>query len=95
LHANARASGQELGSTGSCIQTFSTALTIRCDIKNECSYAINHDTSYWLSTSEPMKPSMTPINGPQLKNHISRCSVCEAPANVSLVEVKKLKQSIF
>jgi hypothetical protein len=38
-----------------------------------------------------MKPSMTPINGPQLKNHISRCSVCEAPANVSLVEVKKLK----
>ena len=87
MHANARASGQELGSTGSCIQTFSTAPTIRCDIKNECSYALNHDVSYWLSTSEPMNRAMTPISGPQLKNHISRCTVCEAPANVSKIEI--------
>ena len=35
LHGNARASGQELGSTGSCMQRFSTMPVVRCDINEK------------------------------------------------------------
>lgn len=82
LHGNARASGQELGSSGSCMQRFSTMPVVRCDINDKCSYAQNQDNSYWLSTSEPMTPSMKPVDGERIKDFISRCSVCESTGNV-------------
>ena len=84
LHGNARASGQELGSTGSCMPRFSTMPVVRCDINDKCSYAQNSDISYWLSTAEPMTPSMKPVDGDNIKPYISRCSVCESIGNVIL-----------
>jgi collagen type IV alpha len=82
LHGNARASGQELGSTGSCMQRFSTMPVVRCDYNDKCQYAQDQDNSYWLSTSEPMTPSMRPVDGDRIKDFISRCSVCESTGNV-------------
>ena len=49
LHGNARASGQELGSSGSCMQRFSTMPVVRCDINDKCSYAQNQDGSSLFS----------------------------------------------
>lgn len=83
FHANARASGQDLGSSGSCVQRFSTAPVIHCTTNEVCSYAINQDNSYWLSTSQPMTPDMKPLTGLSIKPYISRCSVCESIGTVS------------
>jgi integrin beta 8 len=85
LHGNAKASGQELGSTGSCMQRFSTMPVVRCDVTDKCSYAQDQDNSYWLSTAEPMTPSMNPVSGNQIKDYISKCSVCESIGNVITV----------
>jgi collagen type IV alpha len=64
------------------MQRFSTMPVVRCDISDKCSYAQDQDNSYWLSTSEPMTPSMKPVDGNQIKDYISRCSVCESIGNV-------------
>ena len=53
---------------------------IRCDINDVCNFAQNNDLSYWLSTAESIPK--TPQVGLEIKKYISRCSVCEAPANV-------------
>jgi collagen type IV alpha len=84
LHGNARASGQELGSTGSCMQRFSTMPVVRCDYNDKCQYAQDQDNSYWLSTSQQMTPSMRPVDGDKIKEFISRCSVCESTGNVRI-----------
>lgn len=73
------------GSTGSCMQRFSTMPVVRCDISDKCAYAQDQDNSYWLSTDEPMTPSMRPVDGPRIKDFISRCSVCESIGNVITV----------
>ncbi|XP_045930252.1 collagen alpha-2(IV) chain [Micropterus dolomieu] len=44
-----------------------------------CSYASRNDKSYWLSTTAAV-PS-TPVDGPSIREHISRCVVCEAPSS--------------
>jgi collagen type IV alpha len=85
LHGNARASGQELGSTGSCMPRFSTMPVVRCDINDKCQYSQDQDNSYWLSTNEPMTPDMRPIDGLRIKDYISRCSACESIGNVVAV----------
>lgn len=71
-----------LNISGSCMPKFSTMPVVRCDINDKCSYAQNSDISYWLSTSEPMTPSMLPVSGDKIRSHISRCSVCESTGNV-------------
>jgi len=48
-----------------------------CDM-NACSYASRNDKSYWLSTLETV-PDL-PVEGPSIRDHISRCVVCEAPS---------------
>lgn len=68
--------------TGSCMPKFSTMPVVRCDINDKCNYAQNSDISYWLSTSEPMTPSMLPVSGEKIRSFISRCSVCESTGNV-------------
>ena len=50
---------------------------------NVCNYASRNDKSYWLSTNAPQP--MMPILKDDIKPYISRCSVCEAPANVIAV----------
>lgn len=83
LHANGRATGQDLGTSGSCMRYFSTLPFVRCNIYNECTEGLDQDNSYWLATSEPMTAMMTPVSQNQIGDYISRCSVCESPGNVS------------
>ena len=85
LHGNARGSGQELGTSGSCMPKFSVMPVVRCDINDKCDYAQNSDISYWLSTSEPMTQNMLPVSGDKIRSFISRCSVCESTGNVVAV----------
>lgn len=74
---SSRAAGQDLGSPGSCLQQFSAMPYMFCDLNNVCSYAQNNDDSLWLSTDEEMPTDMAPIERDDVKNYISRCSVCE------------------
>lgn len=78
----ARAVGQDLGQSGSCLLRFSTMPYMFCDHKNVCSYAENNDDSLWLSTPEPMPVMMTPIPAREITNYISRCAVCETSTRV-------------
>lgn len=77
---NEKSHQQDLGTAGSCLKQFSVMPFIRCDINNVCNFAQNNDLSYWLSTTLPLPNK--PITGQDIKKYISRCSVCEAPANV-------------
>jgi len=54
-----------------------------CDFNNVCNYASRSDKSYWLSTTEPIP--MMPVAEREIEKYISRCVVCEAPANVMAV----------
>lgn len=69
------------GSFGSCLMRFSTVPFLFCDIENNCDYSSSNDYSYWLSTAQPITPS-TIVQGNKIQLHISRCALCEAPANV-------------
>lgn len=53
-----------------------------CNLNDVCDYAQSNDYSYWLSTTEPMPMTMTPIYANEISRYISRCSVCEAPTRV-------------
>ena len=66
------------GQAGSCLQVFSTMPFSTCNM-GACSYASRNDKSYWLSTTAAL-PSI-PVSGPSIKEHISRCVVCEAPSS--------------
>ena len=68
------------GSAGSCLQKFSALPYLRCDHTNVCYYGQTNDLTYYLSTTEPMP--MMPVQRDQIRPYISRCAVCEAPANV-------------
>jgi collagen type IV alpha len=80
---NEKSHQQDLGSAGSCLRRFSVMPFIRCDIGNICNFAQNNDLSYWLSTNLPI-PKM-PMEGRNIKEYISKCTVCEAPSNVIAV----------
>ena len=77
-----------VGSPGSCLQRFSTMPFMFCNINNRCTVASRSDYSYWLSTPQPMTPQMNPVQGAQVRDYISRCSVCEAPAQVMQILLK-------
>lgn len=91
VQGNEKAHGQDLGSPGSCLRQFSTMPFMFCNINNRCTVASRNDYSYWLSTPEPMTAMMNPVTGTQIRDYISRCSVCEAPAQVMAVH----SQSMF
>lgn len=80
---NEKAHQQDLGTAGSCLQRFSVAPFVRCDLGNICNYAQNNDLSYWLSTSEPIPHG--PVQRTDIQRYLSRCVACEAPANVIAV----------
>lgn len=82
---NAKAHGQDLGAPGSCLQRFSTMPFMFCNLNNVCDYSSRNDYSYWLSTDYPMPAMMTPIGARDLRQYISRCTVCEAPTRVITV----------
>jgi collagen type IV alpha len=80
---NEKSHQQDLGTAGSCLRRFSVMPFIRCDIGNVCNFAQNNDLSYWLSTNLPIPKS--PMEGENIRDYISKCAVCEAPANVIAV----------
>ena len=59
-----------------------------CDFNSVCNYASRNDKSYWLSTNAPIP--MMPVGEEAIRQYISRCSVCEAPANVIAVHSQSL-----
>lgn len=83
IEGNERAHGQDLGFAGSCLRRFSTMPFLFCGINEACSYASRNDKSYWLSTNVPI-PSKA-VQEDEIRKHVSRCSVCESPANVMAV----------
>jgi len=63
-----------VGQPGSCLPVFSTMPFSYCN-KGACHYSSHNDKSYWLSTTAPIP--MMPLFGSEIRNHISRCVVCE------------------
>lgn len=80
LEGNEKAHSQDLGWPGSCLQRFSTMPFVFCDFMEVCNFASRNDKSYWLSTTAPLP--MMPVEGREIAEFISRCSVCDVPANV-------------
>lgn len=77
------------GWAGSCLPRFSTMPFLFCNINNVCNYASRNDRSYWLSTNAPIP--MMPVGERDIVPYISRCVVCEAPANVIAVHSQTLQ----
>lgn len=48
-----------------------------CCNMNNCDYASRNDKSYWLSTNASI-PGDSILMGSEIRQHISRCVVCEA-----------------
>ncbi|UYV71298.1 let-2 [Cordylochernes scorpioides] len=83
IEGNERAHNQDLGFAGSCLPRFNTMPFLFCNVMGVCNYASRNDKSYWLTTTESMP--MMPVGDSVISNYISRCVVCEAPANVMAV----------
>lgn len=66
------------GLAGSCLPVFSTMPFAYCNINQVCYYASRNDKSYWLSSAAPLP--MAPLSEQEIQPYISRCAVCEAPA---------------
>lgn len=73
-----KAHNQDLGMAGSCLPRFTTMPFLYCNVDEVCHYANRNDKSYWLSTTAPIP--MMPVSNLQIRQYISRCSVCEVPS---------------
>jgi len=82
--AGAQGSGQGLDSPGSCLSAFRSQPFIECHGKGTCNYySTSH--SFWMSTIERndqfRRPLQETLKAANLRNRISRCSVCiKSPA---------------
>uniref|UniRef100_A0A8C3BLS0 Collagen IV NC1 domain-containing protein n=1 Tax=Cairina moschata TaxID=8855 RepID=A0A8C3BLS0_CAIMO len=90
LEGQEKAHNQDLGLAGSCLPVFNTMPFAYCNINQVCYYASRNDKSYWLSSAAPLP--MTPLSEEEIEPYISRCAVCEAPAQA--VAVHSQDQSI-
>ncbi|KAI0222491.1 Collagen alpha-2(IV) chain [Lamellibrachia satsuma] len=103
LEGNERAHSQDLGWAGSCLtmlcgvpgwagsclQRFNTMPFVFCNFNNLCNYASRNDKSYWLSTTAPIP--MMPVGEGDIIPYISRCVVCDIPANVIAVHSQTIQ----
>ena len=71
--------------SGSCLPKFSPMPFVFCNLKEVCHFSSRNDYSFWLSTGKPMNQMMTPMTGNALREHISRCAVCESPSQLMAV----------
>uniref|UniRef100_A0A8C5X819 Collagen IV NC1 domain-containing protein n=1 Tax=Malurus cyaneus samueli TaxID=2593467 RepID=A0A8C5X819_9PASS len=78
LEGQEKAHNQDLGLAGSCLPVFNTMPFAYCNINQVCYYASRNDKSYWLSSAAPLP--MVPLSEEEIQPYISRCAVCEAPA---------------
>ncbi|KAJ6669367.1 hypothetical protein lerEdw1_008176, partial [Lerista edwardsae] len=90
LEGQEKAHNQDLGLAGSCLPVFSTMPFAYCNINDVCYYASRNDKSYWLSSAAPLP--MMPVSDDEIPPYISRCAVCETPAQA--VAVHSQDQSI-
>jgi integrin beta 8 len=81
-----------LVSEGSCARKFNSMPFIYCNSNNVCKYAARNDKSYWLSTLAPIPQK--PIDVTAVEDHISRCSVCEAPAKPLAVHSQSTEDAV-
>lgn len=88
IDGNEKSHNQDLGYAGSCVRKFSTMPFLFCDLNDVCNYASRNDRSYWLSTTKSIP--MMPVEGNEIVQYISRCVVCEVPANVIAVHSQTL-----
>lgn len=91
IMGNSKSHGQDLGAPGSCMKRFNVMPYMFCNLNDVCDYAQRNDYSYWLSTTEPMPMTMTPIPAPDVGRYISRCSVCEAPTRAIAVHSQSME----
>ena len=80
------------GRPTSCLLRFSTMPFLSCDFADICNYASRNLKSYWLSTSAPL-PNI-PVDGADVQPFISRCTVCEVPADVIAVHSQTINVPI-
>lgn len=90
LEGQEKAHNQDLGLAGSCLPVFSTLPFAYCNIHQVCHYARRNDRSYWLASTAPLP--LMPLSEEEIRPYISRCAVCEAPAQA--VAVHSQDQSI-
>lgn len=90
LEGQEKAHNQDLGLAGSCLPVFSTLPFAYCNIHQVCHYARRNDRSYWLASTAPLPTR--PLSEEEIRPYISRCAVCEAPAQA--VAVHSQDQSI-
>nr|5NB1_A Chain A, Collagen alpha-4(IV) chain [Homo sapiens]5NB1_B Chain B, Collagen alpha-4(IV) chain [Homo sapiens]5NB1_C Chain C, Collagen alpha-4(IV) chain [Homo sapiens]5NB1_D Chain D, Collagen alpha-4(IV) chain [Homo sapiens]5NB1_E Chain E, Collagen alpha-4(IV) chain [Homo sapiens]5NB1_F Chain F, Collagen alpha-4(IV) chain [Homo sapiens] len=90
LEGQEKAHNQDLGLAGSCLPVFSTLPFAYCNIHQVCHYAQRNDRSYWLASAAPLP--MMPLSEEAIRPYVSRCAVCEAPAQA--VAVHSQDQSI-
>merc|ERR1711972_1103992 len=80
MHTGAGESGggQDLQSSGSCLETFRSAPFIECHGKGTCNY-FGTTFSFWLSTiqEEFAAPTSETLEGGNLRQRVSRCQVCQ------------------
>jgi integrin beta 8 len=88
VDGNSYSHGQDLGNPGSCVQKFSIMPALQCGVNNVCNYASRNDRTFWLSTAEPIP--MMPVAEEEVRQYISRCTVCEVPSNVIAVHSQSL-----
>ena len=69
---------QDLGSVGSCMETFQVMPFLQCGRRNMCQHGQRTDKSFWLTTNdEDDVKAMTPLKTEEdILPYISRCSVC-------------------
>lgn len=82
---NGNGAGQDLGDPGSCPRRFSAMPFMRCHPGGFCETSVHHDRSYWLATVTEITRPMGAMEPATVTPHVSRCSVCTAPAEVIAV----------
>lgn len=71
------------GLAGSCLPVFSTLPFAYCNTQQVCHYARRNGKSYWLASAAPV-PAV-PLSEEAIRPYVSRCAVCEAPAQAVAV----------
>ena len=69
---------QDLGSIGSCMETFQVMPFLQCGSRNMCQHGQRTDKSFWLTTNgQDDVKAMAPLKTEEdILPYISRCTVC-------------------
>lgn len=82
LEGNGYSLAQELGSAGSCAESFQTVPMMQCSGGDVCQHGVRTDKSFWLSTDNSMDTPKPMNNLDEMMGFISRCNVCGGPSKI-------------